>query len=77
MLSQAIDLLLYTAMMFTKNYALMIVILLSFGFMTPLRINVGYVYLMEMMPRKAMTPVTSTWNVQESLIYVFATLYFW
>ena len=32
---------------------------------------------MEMLPKQHQTAVTSGWNVQEAMIYVLATLYFW
>ena len=32
---------------------------------------------MEMMPKKMQPHVTSTWSIQEVLIYVFCTVYFW
>lgn len=45
--------------------------------MSSIRVNIGYVYLMELMPKKAQTPVTSGRNVLEAFIFVLATLYFW
>ena len=74
---QLLDLLLYVGLLLTDNLIVMICIWFSFGLLTSLRTNVGYVYLMELLPRKAQTPVTSGWNVQEALIYVLGTLYFW
>ena len=52
LLAMFIDIGLYVAMFFTTNYAFMVFIQFAFGFMSPLRINVGYVYLMELMPAK-------------------------
>ena len=34
-------------------------------------------YICELLPKKAQTPITSLWNVQEVGIYVFAVIYFW
>ena len=45
--------------------------------MSPLRINVGYVYLMELMPVKVQTTVTSLWSAMETTIYIIATIYYW
>ena len=72
-----LDLGLFTALMFTKNLYVMIAIFFCFGLLTSIRTNVGYVYLMEMLPKKAQTPVTTAWNVQEVMIYFMGTLYFW
>ena len=55
----------------------MIFIFFGFGAASSIRINIGYIYLMEVLPKKAQTPVTSGWNVQEAAIYVAATIYFW
>ena len=55
----------------------MIAIWFLFGALSSVRMNIGYVYLMEMLPEKWQTPITSIWNVQEAFIYVLATLYFW
>ena len=55
----------------------MVFIQFAFGFMSPLRINVGYVYLMELMPAKVQTTVTSLWSAMETTIYIIATIYYW
>mmetsp|Transcript_24333 Transcript_24333/g.30181 ORF Transcript_24333/g.30181 Transcript_24333/m.30181 type:complete len:110 (-) Transcript_24333:793-1122(-) len=39
--------------------------------------NIGYLYLMEMMPKHSQTTVGSTWGVCDAMIYLFATIYFW
>ena len=49
---QIIDLALYTGLLFTENLAVMIAIMVLFGIFSSLRVQVGYVYLMEMMPKK-------------------------
>ena len=47
------------------------------GTMASLRVSVGYVYLMELLPNKAKTFITTIWCIQEAFISVFGTLYFW
>ena len=49
----------------------------SFGMMASVRVNVGYVYLMELMPKNKQTLVGTLWNVGEAMIYFIATIYFW
>ena len=71
------DLLLYSGLLVTDSLIVMIILYLCFGMLCSVRIQVGYVYLTEMMPKKAQTHVTSGWNVQEGMIYVIGTLYFW
>lgn len=71
------DLALYTGLMLTHRLGVMIFIYFCFGMICSIRIQVGYVYLMEVLPKKAQTHVTSGWNVQEAMIYVVGTIYFW
>ena len=68
---------LYIGLLITKHLGVMIAIWFLFGALSSVRMNIGYVYLMEMLPEKWQTPITSIWNVQEAFIYVLATLYFW
>ena len=63
--------------MLTQSLKIMILLVFLFGMLSSIRINVGYTYLMEMLPRKAQTNVTSCWSIQEAAIYVVATIYFW
>ena len=32
---------------------------------------------MELLPKKAQTPITSFWNIQEVSIYMLAVIYYW
>jgi len=68
---------LFVGLLTTRNLIVMLFIMFSFGGLSAVRVGVGYVYLMEMLPRSKQTSVTSGWNTQEALIYVFATIYFW
>mmetsp|Transcript_1601 Transcript_1601/g.2370 ORF Transcript_1601/g.2370 Transcript_1601/m.2370 type:complete len:300 (-) Transcript_1601:727-1626(-) len=47
------------------------------GMMSSLRVNVGYVYFMEMMPKSMQTPVTTVWCICDAVIYLLASVYFW
>ena len=76
-LGMACQQLLYTGLMLTHSLAVMIVLVFLFGMLSSVRLNVGYIYLMEVLPKKAQTNVTSCWSVQEAAIYVVATIYFW
>ena len=71
------QLLLYIGLLVTSNFYVMIGIWFSFGFLSSIRISVGYIYMMELLPRKAQTPTTTLWNMQEALIYLVAVIYFW
>ena len=75
-LSVAADMVLYTVLMFTKNLIMMIAIWFLFGCLTTIRMQVGYIYMMELLPKKAQTPVTSGWNVQSAVLYITMSLYY-
>ena len=68
---------LYLGILSTKHLSLMIALWFTIGLLSSIRVQVGYVYLLELMPKKGQTPVTSIWNVQEVMIYVLAIIYFW
>lgn len=72
-----INLALYTILMLTRSLIFMNFVWFFFGLLTSIRSNIGYVYLVEMMPKKSQTYVTTFWNVQEALIYFFSVIYFW
>ena len=55
----------------------MIFVLFAFGMNTSLRVNVGYIYVMELMPTRCHTLVGTIWNIGEACIYLIGTLYFW
>ena len=72
-----VQIFLYIGLLITRHLSVMIALWFTFGLFTSIRSTIGYVYLMELLPKKAQTPVTSIWNVQEGMIYVFAVIYFW
>ena len=53
----------------------MIAIMILFGVINSLRIQVGYVYLTEMMPKNWYAATTTIWCVEEGFIYVVIVLY--
>ena len=55
----------------------MIAIWFGSGLLATTRGTCGYVYMVELMPKKAHAAVTATYNVMDSFIYVVAILYFW
>ena len=73
----ALNLLLYIGLLCTSHLSVMIGIWFTFGFSSSIRVTVGYVYIMELLPKKAQTPITSFWNIQEVSIYMLAVIYYW
>ena len=74
--TMVVDTVLYTALLFTKKIDMAILIIFLAGFFTSLRLGVGFLYLMELLPSKARVAIGSAWCVSESSIMLFATLYF-
>ena len=42
-----------------------------------IRVNIGYPYMKELMPRSVQTKMTTIWCSLDAVIYVFASVYFW
>lgn len=68
---------LFVAMLFTKSLLGMTLVIGSFGVCNSIRVTIGFVYLMDLLPKKAQTPVTTVWCVEEALIYLIGTLWLW
>ena len=71
-----INLCIYTGMLFTTNLTAMTVLFSLFGSVCSLIIQVGYVYLTELMPLSVQPLVTSLWSMQDATIYIVAVIYF-
>ena len=72
-----IDWFLFIVMFFTTRIEWMIVVTFVFGLATTIRVNVGFVYMMELMPKRNQSFYASTYNTFEGAILLLATLYFW
>ena len=68
---------LYTVLMVTESLTVLTVVSFMFGMISSLRVNIGYVYLIEFMPKSWQSTMGSVWSVIEGSIYVMATLSFW
>ena len=58
-----LNFLIYTGMLITTNLVVMTVLFSLFGAVCSLIIQVGYVYLSELLPTKAVAAVVSLWSV--------------
>lgn len=67
----------YTILMFTKNLYLMIFTSFSFGLLASIRQVIGWVYFLELIPKKQQTPVACIFTIIDGLIYMMVTIYFW
>lgn len=72
-----VDFALYTVLFFTSSIDWMIVVTTCFGMMTTVRINIAFVYMMELMPRRLQSNYCAAYNTIEGSILLLSTLYFW
>ena len=57
--------------------SLMITIMFLFGMLNSIRVNIAYIYLMELVPSNSQTYTTSALFIFECFITVFSVIYFW
>lgn len=76
-LNQIINTILYSLLLWTRDLNQMIAILFTFGLVNSIRTNVGYVYMIELMPKRHETTIGTFWNCIEGLIFLQATIYFY
>ena len=62
-IGMVIDLFLYVGLLVTTKLWVMILIWFLFGMASSIRIQVGYIYLTELMPKHWQTAVTTIWNI--------------
>ncbi len=62
-IGMVVDLALYIGLLVTTNLFVMIAMWFSFGMLSAIRVNVGYVYHMELLPKKRQSLVTTIWSI--------------
>ena len=72
-----LNLLMYALMMWTHDLDVMIASSFFQGALTSVRINVGFLYMLEMMPAHLQTVAGSLNGVFDACTYLAATIYFW
>lgn len=72
----AIDTVLYTVLIWARNLNVMIGVMFAFGLLTAVRLNVGFAYLMELVPKSRHALVGTSWCIGEGCIFLAATVYF-
>jgi MFS family permease len=68
---------LYTVLMLSHNLWLSVACIFLIGALESIRISIGFAYCMELMYEPNRSFYGTVWNVNEGLIYFWATLYFW
>ena len=72
-----VDWLMFVAMFLTRSINWMIVITFVFGLMTTFRVNIGFVYMMELMPKSKQTFYATFYNIVDGSNLLTGTIYFW
>ena len=72
-----IELILYSILMVTKDWYVMLGVMLGFGMLATTRLTIGITFLVELFPKKHQTSVVSFLFTEWSLIYIMCTLFFW
>lgn len=71
-----VNLALYTVLMLSHSYWLSVACIFFIGALESIRISIGFNYCMELMHEPDRAFYGAVWNVNEGLIYFWATLYF-
>ena len=71
------DLLILTLIFFNTNLNAMIALAFLFGLVCTLRVNIGFVYMSEMMPENWQAFFGTMYNIQETVMPFFCAIYYW
>lgn len=68
---------LYTILMFTQHFYVMLTTIFLFGALASIRQITGFVYFLELIPKKYNTAAACVFFVIDGLTYFIVALYFW
>lgn len=71
-----VSLVLYAGVFLAPSIYVLQAVLFAWGFFASIRTNIGFCYMIEMMPRNWQSFVGTMWNCIEGLINLWATLWF-
>ena len=72
-----VQLSLFVGVFITEHLLVMIALWFILGVFCSIRVMVGYVYLIELLPKNSQTLGTTVWCIQECLIILCGVIYFW
>lgn len=72
-----IDSILYSVLMTTESWAVMLFVMTGFGMCATMRLTIGVTYLLELFPKKTQTRVIVFHFCEASLVYAAYTVYMW
>ena len=67
----------YTALLFVSSLNQLIILMFCLGMMRTINRSIGFVYMIELMPKQRWTLVTTIFLVMDVSIYLSGTIYFW
>ena len=67
----------FTVLMVSKSFWLTVSMIFLNGAFESIRLSIGYNYCMELIGASYRTFYGTIWNVNEGLVYLWATIYFW
>ena len=70
------NLLLFFGLGLCESFNVMLGLAFCFGLLNSIRMNIGYIYMMELFPMKGQALFGSIWLAFEGAIMLFASLYF-
>ena len=75
-IAQVCDTLLFAALFMINNINTMLVYMFTIGLLTSLRINVGYIYMTEFIPKRSQSHFGTAWCALDASVMLWVTLYF-
>ena len=76
-LGMVLQVIFYTAIMFTRNYYVMLISIFIFGTLISFRNSIGFIYFLELVPKKNRAAAGTAYCVIDGLVYPFLVIYFW
>ena len=72
-----VDWFLFFGVFFVTSLDWMIVVMFVFGMATTIQVNVGFVYMMELSPKRLQSTYSSMYNIFDGTLLLQGTIYFW
>lgn len=75
-IGMTLNLIAFTILLVTNDINVMTAVIFMQGFLTSIRMNIGFLFMMEIMPRDAQTGFGTLMSIIDASTYLLATLYF-
>ena len=75
-ISQVCDTILFVALFMIDNINAMLAFMFILGLLTSIRINVGYIYMTEFIPKRGQSHFGTAWCAIDASVMLWVTLYF-